>query len=250
MRHTLPLAALLFVFGCASEPDPQVLVDAAIAAHGGEAMDRAEATFTFRGIPFSVVRDGGRFEYSRFYRDSLNQNIRDVIDNEGAHRFVGEVEVDIDELEVRRIGTAVNSVAYFFLLPIPLNDDAVNKRYVGSQTIRGVAYELVEVTFEQDGGGRDFQDVFVYWIHSERSTIDYMAYSYELGANETGPNATGIRFREAGNVRDIGGYRVQDYRNYTSDPGVDLTLLGLMYEAGTLRVVSDIQLENVRVESL
>ncbi len=210
-------------------------------------MGAVELSFTFRGTPFSVLRDGGRFAYRRTTTDSLGQTIEDIVDNEGVHRFVDGEEVAIDSITTRRINTDVNSVAYFALLPLPLNDASVQKRYAGSQTIRGEAYEIVEVVFEQEGGGRDYQDVFVYWFHAERHTMDYLAYSYILGANETGPNATGIRFREAGNVRDVGGYRVQDYRNLTADLGTDLVQMGLMFEAGELRVVSDIQLEDVRL---
>ena len=170
-----------------------------------------------------------------------------MVDNEGAHRFAEGREVDIDSLTTRRINSDVNSVAYFALLPLPLNDEAVQKRYVGSQTIRGEPYDIVEVVFEQEGGGRDYQDVFVFWFHADRHTMDYLAYTYILGADETGPNATGIRFREAGNVREVGGYRIQDYRNLTADAGTDLSEMGLKFEAGELRVVSDIQLEDAQV---
>ncbi|MDX1439188.1 MAG: DUF6503 family protein [Rubricoccaceae bacterium] len=252
MRSLIFLAGLWGVIGIAgcspNTKDPQAIVDAAIEAHGGSALDHATLSFTFRGTPFSITRDGGMFEYTRIMRDSLGQSVQDVIDNEGTHRFVNGQEVAIDSITTRRIGTDVNSVAYFALLPIPLNDPAVRKRYVGTQTIRSVPYELVEVTFVPEGGGRDYQDIFVYWFHSDRHTLDYMAYTYVLGENETGPAATGIRFREAGNVRNVGGYRVQDYRNFTADAGTQLEQMALMYEAGDLRFVSDIQLENVRVE--
>ncbi len=251
-RSPLILLTVLFVAGCASESqdDPQAIVDAAIEAHGGEAMDGGKLSFTFRGTPFSVERDGGRFAYKRTTSDSLGQAIEDVVDNDGARRFIGGEAVEIDSITTRRINTDLISVAYFALLPLPLNDAAAQKRYVGSQTIKGEAYDMIEVTFAQGGGGRDYQDVFVYWFHAERHTMDYLAYSYVLGADETGPNATGIRFREAGNVRDVGGFRVQDYRNFTADAGTDLAEMGLMYEAGELRVVSDVLLEDVRVVEL
>ncbi len=243
----------LLAAGCTSEgtaDDPQAIVDAAIEAHGGNVLDHAELSFTFRGTPFSVRRDGGRYAYKRITTDSLGQTIEDVVDNEGAHRFVDGEEVAIDSITTLRINTDVNSVAYFALLPIPLNDPAMQKRYLGSQTINGEPYNMVEGTFAQEGGGRDYQDVFVYWFHAERHTMDFLAYSYILGVDETGPNATGLRFREAGNVRDVNGYRVQDYRNFTADAGTDLVQMGLMFEAGELRVVSDIQVEDVRVEPL
>lgn len=252
-RSLLVFFIATIVAGCAAEgadKDPQAIVDAGIAAHGGEALEHAVFSFTFRGTPFSIMQDGGRFEYKRTTMDSLGQTIEDTVDNEGPHRLVEGEESIMDLITPRRINTDLISVAYFARLPVPLNDEAVNKRYVGSQIIRGEPYDVVEVTFDQEGGGRDYQDVFVYWFHSDRHTMDYVAYSYILGADETGPNATGIRFREAGNVRDVGGYRVQDYRNFTADAGTDLIEMGLMFEAGELRVVSDIQLEDVRLERL
>lgn len=252
-RSTLlaAFAALAFA-GCVSEADsdPQAIVDAAIAAHGGGVMDAVKLSFTFRGTPFSLEKDGGRFAYRRTTADSLGRTVEDVIDNDGAHRFVGQEEVEIDSITTRRINSDLMSVAYFALLPLPLNDAAVKKRYVGSQTIKGQPYDIVEVTFAQERGGRDYQDIFVYWFHADRHTMDYLAYSYVLGDDETGPNATGIRFRQAGNVRDVDGYRVQDYRNFTADAGTDLTAMGLLFEVGELRVVSDVQLEDVRVESI
>ncbi len=251
-RSLLMVLSILFVAGCTSETskDPQAIVDAAITAHGGGVLEHAVYSFTFRGTPFSLMQNGGRFEYKRTKTDSLGQTIEDTVDNEGAHRLVdGEASI-MDQITPRRINTDLISMAYFARLPVPLNDEAVNKRYVGSQTIQGESYDVVEVTFDQAGGGRDYQDVFVYWFHADRHTMDYLAYSYILGADETGPNATGIRFREAGNVREIGGYRVQDYRNFTADAGTDLAEMGLMFEAGELRVVSDILLEDVRVEPI
>lgn len=251
MRSAL-FIVLIFIAGCTGEPqkDPQAIVDAAIAAHGGDALERAVYAFTFRGAQFSITRDGGRFEYKRTAVDSLGRTIEDIIANDGPKRFVDGEEPVIDQITPLQINSDVNSVSYFALLPIPLNDPAVQNNYIGNQTIRGEPYDMVEITFDREGGGEDYQDTYVYWFHSERHTMDYLAYTYEVGPTETGPFATGIRFREAGNVRTVGGFRVQDYRNFTADAGTDLKLLALMYEAGTLRFVSEIQQQNPHVEPL
>ena len=156
----------------------------------------------------------------------------------------------MDALETRRAETAVNSVAYFALLPGLLRDPAVQMRSHGTETIRGEPYDRVEVTFAQEGGGRDYEDRYLYWFHADRHTMDYLAYSYVLGANETGPNATGSRFREVIRVQDVGGVRMQDYRNFTADVGDALERYPALYEADSLRVVSEVVLDSIRVTPL
>ncbi len=84
---------------------------------------------------------------------------------------------------------SVNSVAYFALLPFRLNDAAVNKRYIGTSEIKGEPYFEIEVTFQQKGGGKDHDDVFIYWIHQQHFTMDYLAYSFIVDGG-------GTRFRK------------------------------------------------------
>ncbi len=136
---------------------------------------------------------------------------------------------------------SVNSVVYFALLPYKLNDPAVNKRFLGESIIKGQPYQAVEVTFEQEGGGGDWNDVFVYWFHKEHRTMDYLAYLYHV-------NGGGTRFREAHNIRTIEGIRIADYRNYKSE-STDLPLVEYAeaFSTDTLIKVSDVDVENVRV---
>jgi hypothetical protein len=51
-------------------------------------------------------------------------------------------------------------------------------------------YDVVGVTFGQDGGGKDFDDEFHYWINKQTHKVDYLAYSYRT-------NDGGVRFRTA-----------------------------------------------------
>lgn len=258
-RLTL-LSLLAFGLACADQdevlpipmaerpsPAAQALVTATLATHGSHALDRAELAFAFRGTPFTVRRHEGRFRYARTLTDSLGRTVEEVVDNDGVHRFVDGAEVPLDPAAARRVETAVNSVAYFALLPLPLRDPAVQPRALGPDTIRGEPYERLEVTFDEDGGGRDYEDRYLYWLHADRHTVDYLAYTYELGANETGPNATGSRFREVIGVHEISGVRLQDYRNLTADVGDALERYPTLYEADSLRVVSEVVLDSVRV---
>ncbi|MEM9998421.1 MAG: DUF6503 family protein [Bacteroidota bacterium] len=231
----------------------RALLDTTIAVHGGDVLDRARMGFVFRGTPFTLTRDGGRFAYERTRTDEDGQRIRDVFSNDGLRREIvgGEsngAAVSMDAREIRRTETAVNSVAYFSLLPYPLRDPAVVPRYLGQDVVAGEPYERVEVTFAQDGGGRDWQDRFVYWLHAEDRTMDYLAYSYELSPGADGPNDTGHRFREAFNVRTINGVRVQDYHHYTADGLAQLDDYAVLVGTDGLRLVSEVVLDSVTVE--
>ncbi|MDZ7650644.1 MAG: DUF6503 family protein [Cytophagales bacterium] len=118
--------------------------------------------------------------------------MRDFLSNDGFKREINGVEVNvIDSMKVKYTAS-VNSVIYFALLPYGLNDDAVIKKFVGETQIesKSITY-IIEITFKQDGGGEDFEDVFLYWINKESYAIDYMAYSFEEN------NKADYRFRKA-----------------------------------------------------
>jgi hypothetical protein len=137
---------------------------------------------------------------------------------------------------------SVNSVLYFALLPYGLNDAAVNKSYLGESTIKAAAYHKIKVTFKQEGGGEDFQDIFIYWVNQQTSTVDYLAYSY---AEDDG---VGSRFREAYNVRNVNGVRFADYVNYKYEGSeFELADYDMAFEQEELKKLSVIELENVKV---
>jgi hypothetical protein len=68
-------------------------------------------------------------------------------------------------------------VIYFATLPYKLQDASVN-RFIEETTIKDKQYDVVGVTFGQDGGGKDFDDEFHYWINKQTHKVDYLAYSY------------------------------------------------------------------------
>ena len=99
------------------------------------------------------------------------------------------------------------------------------------------------MTFNQEGGGEDYEDVFVYWTDKQSFKIGYVAYSY----NEE--DGVGMRFREAYNERYVNGLRFVDYKNYkTEDPETKLTDLGKAFEKNQLKLLSKIELENIDVD--
>ena len=102
------------------------------------------------------------------------------------------------------------------------------------------SYYKVEVTYGKNGGGKNFENIFVYWINQKTHAIDYLAYSYYI-------NGGGVRFREAYNQREVNGVLFQDYINYTIDSDFPAHELDYAFQTDQLREISRIELENVQV---
>ncbi len=248
--HSHPLTsilcflAVLLVAGCSSEPSAQEIVDRAIAAHGMEILDNAVVSFDFRGKQYRVMRDGGRFRYTKSYADTTGAQVVEVLSNDSLYRAVNGEIVTLPEDKLVGISEGVNGPIYFGLLPYFLNDPAAQKAYLGEDEVAGEPYDLVQVTFVPEGGGKDWEDRFVYWFHRDRHTMDYLAYSFTV-------NDGGTRFRKAVNPRTVGGLRIVDFLNYTADTlGTALERYGDMADADSLRLLSEIKMENVEVKRL
>ncbi|PSQ78108.1 MAG: hypothetical protein BRD37_03555 [Bacteroidetes bacterium QH_8_67_23] len=259
----LLLATTLLVSACADAPpddgpddgqparsDARAILDSARTAAGADVLaGGARVSFTFRGDRFRLRhRADGGFSYARLSRDSLGRRVEDVLTSSGTlRRRIDGRSASLDSAARRRIETAVNSVAHFALLPFPLGDPAVQPRYAGTDTLRGTPYHRIAVRFRQQGGGRDWQDRFLYWFDQRDFSMDYLAYAYGLGNGED----YGTRFRDAFNVRRVGGVRFADYRNYPlpdSLPPDQLARYGRLFDADSLRRVSTVALDSVRVE--
>ena len=229
-------------------PQARAIVDSAIAAHGGAVLDHAVVSFDFRGTDFRLRQDGGQFRFQRTYTDSLGRTVREVLSNDSLYRTVNASRVELPQDERRSVETAVNSVAYFALLPHPLSDPAVQPAYEGRDTLQGTPYHRIRVTFQQDGGGRDWQDRFLYWFHPDTYAMDFLAYAYGFGPDEE----AGTRFREAYNVRRVQGVRFANYYNYT-DTSLALDQLHrypARWAEEALSLVSRVELDSVRVRPL
>lgn len=246
MMRFSPILAL-FALACAdaSPPTAQEVVDSAIAWQGGEILNNAEMTFDFRDRQFRVYRSDGMFEYERVYSDTLGRSVREVLSNDGLIREIDGQLVELDSAAYASAETSVNSVVYFAVLPLPLNDPGAIKRLLGVTDIDGRSYHELEVTFTPEGGGRDYDDRFVYWIDAETGALDYLAYYYHVDEG-------GSRFREAFNLREIAGVKVADYYNYKAESiGIaDIQRYESLYAAGRLELVSEVVLENVVIRSL
>lgn len=237
----LAIPVLALSAACQDRDPAAEAVAESIQVHGGERFENMDVSFTFRDDRFRVIRDGGLFRYERTYRDEEGREIRETLDNEGTSLEVDGREVPLGTRERLRVESDVNSVVYFAFLPFRLQEPSVRLRDLGEARVGGEPYRVVEVTFDEEGGGRDWQDRFIYWFHRDEATLDYLAHSYARGGGVT-------RFRRAVNRREVGGLLIQDYENYTAEDEIaDLLEYPRLLEEGGLRLVSMVELEEVDV---
>lgn len=241
--YTLIFLFSLTILGCQPDPDPHIIIDRAIKAHGSDNYDGSHISFSFRDRDYTIRLNGGEFTYERSWEDSLGK-VHDVLDNQGFIREVDGSRVSLSEEDQQRYANSLNSVVYFTLLPQPLGDPAVNATYLGADTVKSEPYHKIQVSFDQQGGGTDFEDIFVYWFHQDKYTMDYLAYEFHV-------NGGGTRFREAYNVREIKGIRFADYINYTDTlHEFSLAEYDKQFKANQVQKLSRIDLENVEVEPI
>ncbi len=237
------LFLMLFVMASCGDNRAQKIVDRAIDTHGGEVYKKSLITFDFRNLHYTAQRNDGLFKYTREFDDSTGIVV-DVLQNDGFLRMRNGGHVALPDSMSKKYTASVNSVIYFAALPFGLNDPAVQKEYIGETTLLNEPYEKVSVTFQKESGGEDFQDEFVFWIHQQKYTVDYFAYSYVVDGG-------GMRFREATNQRNVNGLLFSDYYNY-APPSLEIPLVKFdsLFEAGAMKKLSEIKLENIEVQVL
>jgi hypothetical protein len=213
------------------------IINKAIEAHGGKLYDNADYSFIFRGKKYRFENNGATYTYSSEIqkRDSL---IKDMLTPDKFERTINSTLQTLSKEDAGKYSESLNSVIYFATLPHKLQDISVNKKFIEETTINGKKYDAISVTFGQDGGGKDFDDEYQYWINKDTHKMEYLAYNYRV-------NKGGVRFRVAFNTRVIGGVIFQDYINYEAPLQTSLKDLPELYEQGKLKEVSQILTENV-----
>lgn len=243
MGRILIIFLITFVFGCSGKkesfPDPQIIVDKSIGASGGDLYRSNDISFTFREREYRRYRKAGKRVLLRL-TETDTARIEDLLSGSSFERRIdGEIQNLPDSTRLN-LAESVNSVHYFAYLPKGLNDAAVNKTYLGLEKLGDADYHKVQVTFDQEGGGTDFEDVFVYWFNTQTFHPDYLAYEYHT-------NGGGKRFREAFNARRVGGIRFVDYRNYKYSGPLPVSELDSLFVRDELEFLSLIELEEIKV---
>ena len=247
MRIIFLAAIAVFLSCCTTKPEQlptaQEIVDKSIEASGGQLHRTKDVSFQFRGIGYASSPENGKKVLQRIIAvDSFK--IVDVKRGDAFQRTINDSLVSLPDSLSSRYANSVNSVHYFARLPFGLNDAAANKKFMDTVTIASTPYYQIEVTFDEENGGKDFDDVFYYWFNRETFKVDYLAYRYHTDGG-------GIRFREAYNERYVNGIRFVDYNNYKplgDFSTFDFTTIAQEFEKNKLELLSQIALENITVE--
>lgn len=236
-------AFILLVVSCSNKANTNAneIINKSISAYGGEKVYNSEITFMFREKRYKAKYNNENYRLERiFTEDSLAY--QDVLTNSNFTRFINHQETQIDNEWKNKYSNSINSVIYFFRIPFNLTDKAVNKAYLGKTTINKQNYHKIKVTFGQDGGGKDYSDVFIYWINTTKFTVDYFAYSYETDGG-------GKRFRKMINKRKVNGLLVADYINYKPKNDTEpLENFDVYYENNGFEELSRIVYDDVAIE--
>ena len=239
-KSLLFFAFSILILNCKQEEkDANAIINKSIEVSGGNLFEKSNINFDFRDKHYKAIRYNGKFRYERVFKDSLGL-VRDVLNNKGFLRYLNGKTLEISDEKTQAYTSSVNSVHYFSVLPYGLNGKAVNKLFLGEEEVKGKKYHKIKVTFNEEGGGEDYDDEFIYWINIENYKADYLAYSYSE------KDGKGFRFREAYNERYINGIRFVDYNNYKpKNNSVTLENLDTQFENGKLDLLSKIELENI-----
>ncbi len=219
----------------------QNIVDQSIEFHGLDALNNARIAYAFRNFDYSYDRENGLFTYTRTQTDSAGREITDSLSNDGLNRYIDGKYTELDAEKDSAYSSSVNSVHYFTFLPYNLNDEAVVKEYLGTTEIKDKTYHELKVTFQQEGGGDDYRDIYLYWFDTDDFRMDYLAYQFFVDGG-------GMRFRAVLNSTRIEGILFQNYINYKpASDTVDFMMINELFNDGELLEVSRIINENIEV---
>lgn len=208
MKYLLYISiASLLVTACSKEPSAEEILAKTIKVYGGEKIYNSNVAFDFRDKHYKGSYSNGNFKLSRHFSDKLGNKIIDVLTNDNFERSINDSLISVTDKWKTKYSNSINSVFYFFRVPFNLKDPAVILSYLGTSTINGKTYYKLKVAFNEEEGGEDFDDLFVYWISSDSYKLDYFAYEYSTDGG-------GKRFRKAINQRYENGWLISDFINY------------------------------------
>lgn len=247
MKYISIILLALMMFSCENETktlSADAIINKSIEVSGGEQIENSIVQFNFRDRFYYANRSKGNFSLMRVTVEEDNDSIFDVLSNDGFERYANnKKKLFVEDSMAVKYTSSVNSVHYFSVLPYGLNDKAVNKTLLEEERIKDKDYYKIKVTFNQEGGGEDYEDVFLYWIDKELFKVDYIAYSY----NED--DGVGMRFREAYNERYVNKLRFVDYNNYKMEgTNIKLAEYGRAFGNKQLKLLSKIELKNIKVD--
>lgn len=231
--------SVLGLTSCKFDGGAQKIVDQSIEFYSMNKLDGKTVSFDFREFHYIIKLNGADYFYERSFTDSTLGMVKDQLSNHGFVREINGLITPQTEKDSLKYAASVNSVVYFSLLPLKLNDDAAQKKFLKTTMVNGKEYDLIEVSFQKDKGGKDHDDIYYFWFDGFDHSMDYFAYS-----------SGGNRFRAINGLVQSGAFFFQNYKNLTAKEGVKIPLIGYdkLFEEDKLIKLSDITLENLKVE--
>ncbi len=244
MNRIYSLLLIMIALACKQEVKKEMtaqeIIDKSIEACGGQLFQNSVLEFDFRDRHYISELKGKKKTLTRILKNDT-VHLKDVRTSQGLLRFRNDTLVTLNDSLANVYANSVNSVHYFSKLPYGLNDPAVQKELIGEIEMNDQQYYKVKVTFDQQGGGDDFDDTYIYWINQETFKPDYLGYSFHV-------NGGGTRFRVAFNERTVKGIRFVDYENLKpKDTTATIFSADSLYLNGGLELLSKIELENISV---
>lgn len=216
-------------------------IENSIAAHGLDQWDGQTIAFSFRDHSYTLWRQGGQYEYTRFKLEGRKASLDRLNSSGDFSRTINDRPVKVVDSMRFKYSESINSVGYFFALPLPLMDKAVIREKGKKISIGDQSYQTIHIRFNQEGGGPDYEDEFRYWFNTETKTLDFLAYKY---ATDGG----GVRFREATKRTEVSGMIFQDYKNFKPESkDTPLDSLPQLWNSGELKLLSEIENEAIQV---
>jgi hypothetical protein len=237
-RQIITAALALIIISCTDKKEgdkkANQIVEKCIEEHGGKNYQDMDVSFDFRQFRVHLKQKGGLFLYERTSKDSMNNEIHDILTNDSFSRIVNGKKQNLPPKETDKYKEGLNAIAYFALLPYKLSEPAVRLKYMGETDIENKKYDKIAVSFDASGGGKDHQDEFCYWINQSTHTMDFLSYA-----------SGGPRFRKAIRREKVDGVVFQDYENYEVP---DSTLATFNYDkafvSGNVKLLSKIEQQN------
>jgi hypothetical protein len=116
-KNIIILIFALGIIACKDKTNKaREIVDKSIEVHGGTKYEKFTAEFDFRKFHIKLMQNEGKFQYERISKDSANNEVWDIINNEGFLRIINGNQVTLSEKDITKYTNAVNSVAYCLCL--------------------------------------------------------------------------------------------------------------------------------------
>ncbi len=124
-KKTSIAALILIAISCTDKRKGEKafqIVEQCIEEHGGKNYRDMDVSFNFRQFRVHLKQKGGTFLYQRTSKDSLNNEIHDILTNNSFTREVNGKKQNLTQKDTDKYKEGLNAITYFALLPYKLSD--------------------------------------------------------------------------------------------------------------------------------